>query len=107
MILAISKLCFTPRPEVKWKTINLFSGRVVTTGKTPKDGIIPITLHVVESPMYKNFPTRPDIIIPPPVPEEYEVPVKTATSRSMSAQLDGDHELVVPTEYEVPVSSLP
>lgn len=62
----------------------------------------------VESPMYKNFPTRPDIVIPPLVPEEYEVPVKTATSRSMSAQLDGDQELVVPTEYEVPVmSSLP
>ena len=60
----------------------------------------------VESPMYKNFPTRPDIIIPPPVPEEYEVPVKTATSRSMSAQLamDGDQELVA-TEYEVPVMS--
>ena len=62
----------------------------------------------VESPMYKNFPNRPDIVIPPPVPEEYEVPVKTATSRSISAQLDGDQELVVPTEYEVPVvSSLP
>ena len=62
----------------------------------------------VESPMYKNFPTRPDVVIPPPVPEEYEVPVKTATSRSISAQLDGDQELVVPTEYEVPViSSLP
>ena len=61
----------------------------------------------VESPMYKNFPTRPDVVIPPPVPEEYEVPVKIATSRSMSAQLDGDQELVVPTEYEVPLSSLP
>jgi hypothetical protein len=63
----------------------------------------------VESPMYKNFPTRPDIVIPPPVPEEYEIPVKPATSRSMSAQLDRDQELVsVPTEYEVPVrSSLP
>ena len=61
----------------------------------------------VESPMYKNFPTRPDIVIPPPVPEEYEVPIKTATSRSMSAQLDENQELVVPTEYEVPVSSLP
>lgn len=59
----------------------------------------------VESPLYKNFPTRSDIVIPPPVPEEYEVPIKTATS--MSTSLDENQELVVPTEYEVPVSSLP
>lgn len=59
----------------------------------------------VESPLYKNFPTRPDIVIPPPVPEEYEVPIKTATS--MFVELDESQDLVVPTEYEVPVSSLP
>ena len=59
----------------------------------------------VESPMYKNFPTRPNIVVPPPVPEEYEVPIKAATS--MSAQLNENQDLDVPTEYEVPVSSLP
>lgn len=61
----------------------------------------------VESPMYKNFPTRPDVVVPPLVPEEYEVPIKTATIRSMSAHLDENQELSVPTEYEVPLSSLP
>ena len=62
----------------------------------------------VESPLYKNFPARPDIAIPPPVPKEYEVPIRIAASGSMSAaELDENQDLVVPTEYEVPVSSLP
>ena len=59
----------------------------------------------VESPLYKNFPTRPDVVVPPPVPEEYEVPIKTATSRSVES--NENQELVVASEYEVPVSSLP
>lgn len=59
----------------------------------------------VESPLYKNFPTRRDVAMPPPVAEEYEVPIKTATSRSVES--DDNQELVAPTEYEVPLSSLP
>ena len=59
----------------------------------------------VDSPLYKNFPTRPVVVLPPAVPEEYEIPIRTLTSTSV--QSDKSQDLAVPTEYEVPVSSLP
>ena len=58
----------------------------------------------VTSPLYKNFPMRPEISVPPPVAEEYEVPVTLARNTPQPSE---HQELVVPTEYEVPVSSLP
>ena len=58
----------------------------------------------VESPVYKEFSSRPTTLVPPSVPEEYEVPIKTAGNTPVSC--DNDRELVaIPTEYEIPLSS--
>lgn len=57
------------------------------------------------SPLYKNFASRPEISVPPLLPEEYEVPV-TAASRNMPQNCENGG-LVVPMDYEVPVSTLP
>lgn len=62
----------------------------------------------LESPVYKNFPSRSEVSAPSLVPEEYEVPVQTLRRNTNTMTQSSEHgELVVPMEYEVPVSSLP